>query len=104
MLCEVIQLRDKGRRLQRREWPAPVAGDLLTNSLAAHASSYRRHTPMLALYERFGPKVMRTVMTLAFPELMEIGEAGLVWRGVQLDVTGERTVELAQVWLVRPLG
>lgn len=105
MKCEVIQLRERGRRLRRREWPAPVPGDLRTSYLGAGISSFRCHTPELCLQQDIGPTAVRIALTLFFPELIEISAQGIVWRGLQLLAPqGEPATEFAQVWLVRPLA
>lgn len=101
MRWAVTQLRDKGRRLKRSEWPEPVVGEL---ELAVMPETNARRP--LKKMELFGtPSTVRQSLLLPLfePQIISMDAAGMVLHGMQLASDPEAVYEHMQVWHCVPV-
>lgn len=96
MRWAVTQLRDKGRRLKRSEWPEPVVGQLELSLMAE--TNAKRPLKKMELYEDYG-SVRRSILLPIFdPQIISMDAGGMVLHGMQLSSEAGSIYEHMQVW------
>lgn len=101
MFCEIITLRDNGRRLRPEEWPAPVAGQLRLISSDQRHNNLCRTLRSLTHYQPWGTQMVPR-LHLTDPVLLDVVGDAMLFRGVITRVEGSDVWEHEQLWLVRP--
>ncbi|URI11062.1 hypothetical protein MW290_19015 [Aquincola tertiaricarbonis] len=96
MRWAVTQLRDKGRRLKRTEWPAPVVGELELSVMPE--TNAKRPLKKLELYGTPGTVRQSLLLPLFEPQIIAMDGAGLVLHGMQLASDDGSVYEHIQVW------
>ena len=100
MLYSVLFLRKKGLRLRPSELAEPVTGELQLIDWVT-VNSFKRPIRALLLQQPYGAgRVRRTCATLADPELLSWEAGQQSFRGIEVEVVGDRTYEYEQVWRV----
>lgn len=104
MLCDIIQLRQRGLRLRESEWPEPVRGNLVVADSPGQHNNFRRHLRQATLFVATGVSGHPVpVLRIFDPELLHTTEDGFLVRGVEITVGAEKRIfEVEQMWLVRP--
>ncbi|MCR5864635.1 hypothetical protein [Aquincola sp. J276] len=100
MKWAVTQLRDRGRRLKRGEWPEPAVGELEL-SLMPETNARRPLKKM----ELFGtPSTVRQPLLLPLfdPQIISMDAGAMVLHGMQLHSEDAGIFEHMQVWLCTP--
>lgn len=96
MKWQVTQLRDRGRRLKRGEWPEPVVGDLELSLMPE--TNARRPLKKLDLFGNPGTVRQSLLLPLFDPQIISMDANGMVLHGMQLDTRDGAIYEHMQVW------
>ena len=110
VLCDVVLLRDRGRRLRRRELKPPVRGMLVVGEGDGPRSSFKREllTARLQVCRGANSLVVDALMLSDVRLLRAIGDT-LVLIGIELSSsgnreTGIRVTESVQIWRCTVIG
>lgn len=102
MKWSVTQLRDRGRRLKRGDWPEPVAGELELTVMPE--TNARRPLKKMDLYAVPGTVRQSMLLPLFDPQIISMDAGALVLHGMQLHTEDGAIYEHMQVWLCVPAG
>lgn len=102
VLCELIELRCSGLRLRQSEWPEPLVGELRMDYFDGRHNSSRRTLRRLTLWHMNGGTTPRPGVPLNDPELVDVVDGAMLFRGHVLEPREGRIYEHEQMWLVRP--
>lgn len=95
MKWSVTQMRDRGRRLKRGEWPEPIVGELELTVMPE--TNARRPLKKVDLYGMPGTVRQSLLLPLFEPQIISMNASGLVLHGMQLDTRDGAVCEHIQV-------
>lgn len=96
MRWAVTQLRDRGRRLKRGEWPDPVVGELELTVMPE--TNARRPLKKMDLFGVPGTVRQSLLLPLFDPQIISMDAGALVLHGMQLHSEEAGIFEHMQVW------
>lgn len=106
MRARVTLLRQRGRRLSRRELGPPIVGKLQLTPVSAESNNFGRAVIQLSLIVLQG-SVPTPVLVMFDPRLIGVTQSSIALAGIELHAqsneSGGRSIsEHQQVWLVTP--
>lgn len=102
MFCEVIKLRENGKRLRPDEWPSPVRGELRMTYWDGTHNSSRRTLRDVSLLVSWGTSAVPNIR-MADPDWIDVVGGALLMRGMGVHTRDGSTYEHEEMWLIRPL-
>lgn len=96
----MTQLRDRGRRLKRGEWPEPAVGELELSVMPE--TNARRPLKKMDLFGVPGTVRQALLLPLFDPQIISMDAGAMVLHGMQLHSDEAGVFEHMQVWLCVP--
>lgn len=96
MKWAVTQLRDRGRRLKRGDWPTPVVGELQLAVMPE--TNAKRPLKKMELYGNPGTVRQSLLLPLFEPQIISMDTEAMVLHGMQLSSADGSMFEHMQVW------
>lgn len=107
VFCEVILLRQAGRRLKRPEWGPSLRGTLRITEMDRAINNAKRNVLCVELWESYDTTSRRGLATMFDPVLLPSPRDGLLIAGTELESdlsNGLKIYEHRQVWFCKPLA